>query len=58
MNYKELDKRTQDLVKFADFLKRLVVLAKSNYLALMQAFPDKTIRKSALFSLMMQGVTF
>lgn len=46
MNYKELDKRTQDLVKFADFLKRLVVVAKSNYLALMQAFPDKPIKKN------------
>lgn len=46
MNYKDLDKRTQDLVKFADFLKRLVVIVKSNYLALMQAFPDKPIKKN------------
>ena len=46
MNYKDLDERTQDLVKFADFLKRLIVVAKSNYLALMQAFPDKPIKKN------------
>lgn len=46
MNYKDLDERTKDLVKFADFLKRLVVVAKSNYLALMQAFPDKLIKKN------------
>lgn len=46
MNYKDLDERTKELVKFADFLKRLVVVAKSNYLALMQAFPDKPIKKN------------
>lgn len=46
MNYKDLDERTKDLVKFADFLKRLVVVAKANYLALMQAFPDKPIKKN------------
>lgn len=46
MKYKDLDERTQDLVKFADFLKRLVVVAESNYLALMQAFPDKPIKKN------------
>lgn len=46
MNYKDLDERTKELVKFADFLKRLIVVAKSNYLALMQAFPDKSIKKN------------
>lgn len=46
MNYKDLDKRTQDLVKFADFLKRLIVVAKASYLNLMQAFPDKPIKKN------------
>ena len=46
MNYKDLDERTKDLVKFADFLKRLVVVAKSNYLVLMQAFPDKPSKKN------------
>jgi hypothetical protein len=44
--YKDLDERTKELVKFADFLTRLVVIAKSNYLALMQAFPDKQIKKN------------
>ena len=46
MNYKDLDKRTQDLVKFADFLNRLIVVAKANYLSLVQAFPDKSIKKN------------
>ena len=46
MLYKDLDERTKELVKFADFLTRLVVIAKSNYLALMQAFPDKQIKKN------------
>mgnify|MGYP000992075406 CR=1 FL=1 len=46
MNYKDLDERTKDLVKFADFLKRLVVVAKSNYLALIQVFPDKPIKRN------------
>lgn len=46
MNYKDLDERTKDLVKFADFLKRLVVVAKSNYLVLMQTFPDKPSKKN------------
>lgn len=46
MKYKDLDERTKDLVKFADFLQRLVVIAKTNYLALMQTFPDKPIKKN------------
>lgn len=46
MNYKDLEKDTQELVKFADFLTRLIVVAKTNYLALMQAFPDKPIKKN------------
>lgn len=46
MNYKELDKRTQDLVKFANFLKCLIVVAKTNYLALLLAFPDTPIKKN------------
>ena len=46
MLYKDLDERTKELVKFADFLARLVVVAKTNYLALMQAFPDKPIKKN------------
>ena len=46
MLYKDLDERTKELVKFADFLTRLVVIAKSTYLALMQAFPDKQIKKN------------
>ncbi len=46
MNYKDLDERTKDIVKFADFLQRLVVIAKSNYLVLMRAFPDTSIKKN------------
>lgn len=46
MNYKDLDERTKELVKFADFLTRLIVVAKTNYLALMQAFPEKPIKKN------------
>lgn len=46
MNYKDLEKDTQELVKFADFLTRLIVVAKTNYLALMQVFPDKPIKKN------------
>lgn len=46
MNYKDLEKDTQELVKFADFLIRLIVVVKTNYLALMQAFPDKPIKKT------------
>lgn len=46
MNYKDLDKRTKELVKFADFLTRLIVVAKVNYLNLMQAFPDTPIKKN------------
>lgn len=46
MNYKDLDKRTQDLVKFADFLIRLIVVVEANYLSLMQVFPNKSIKKN------------
>lgn len=46
MNYKGLDTRTKELVKFANFLAHLIVVAKANYLALMQAFPDKPIKKN------------
>lgn len=46
MNYKDLEKETQELVKLADFLNRLVVITKLNYLALMRAFPDKPIKKN------------
>ena len=46
MNYKDLDERTKDLVKFADFLTRLITVAKTNYLALMQVFPDKSSKKN------------
>lgn len=46
MNYKDLGERTKDLVKFANFLTHLIVVAKSNYLALMQVFPDKPIKKN------------
>lgn len=46
MTYKDLDERTKELVKFADFLTRLIVVAKTNYLALMQAFPEKPIKKN------------
>ena len=46
MNYKDLEKDIQELVKFADYLARLIVVAKTNYLALMQAFPDKQIKKN------------
>lgn len=46
MNYKELDDRTKELVKFADFLTRLIVVAKAHYLDLMHAFPDKPIKKN------------
>ena len=46
MNYKDLDERTKELVKFADFLRRLLVVAKADYLALMKAFPDKPITKN------------
>lgn len=46
MLYKDLDERTKELVKFGDFLTRLIVVAKTNYLALMQAFPDKPIKKN------------
>ena len=52
LNYKDLDESTKELVKFADFLKRLVVVAKSNYLALMQAFPDKPSKKKLLYFLL------
>lgn len=46
MNYKDLDKDTQELVKFADFLTRLIVVVKGNYLDLMHAFPDTPIKKN------------
>lgn len=46
MNYKDLDKDTQELVKFADFLTRLIVVAKAHYLDLMRAFPDTPIKKN------------
>lgn len=46
MNYKDLDDRTKELVQFADFLVRLIVVAKANYMRLMQAFPDKPIKKN------------
>ena len=46
MKYKDLDDSTKEIVKFADFLNRLVVVAKSNYLALMQAFPDTPNKKN------------
>lgn len=46
MKYKDLDESTKEIVKFAEFLTRLVVVAKTNYLALMQAFPDKQIKKN------------
>ena len=46
MKYTDLDERTKELVKFADFLTRLIVVAKTNYLALMQAFPEKPIKKN------------
>ena len=46
MNYKELDDRTKELVKFADFLTRLIVVVKANYLDLMHAFPDTLIKKN------------
>lgn len=35
MNYKDLDTRTKELVKFANFLAYLIIVAKSNYLDLM-----------------------
>ena len=46
MNYKDLEKDTQELVKFADFLTRLIVVVKGNYLDLMHAFPDTPIKKN------------
>ena len=46
MNYKDLDDRTKELVQFADFLVRLIVVAKANYMRLMQAFPNKPIKKN------------
>ena len=46
MKYTDLDERTKELVKFADFLTRLIMVAKTNYLALMQAFPEKPIKKN------------
>ena len=46
MNYKDLEKDTQELVKFADFLTRLIVVAKAHYLDLMHAFPDTLIKKN------------
>lgn len=46
MKYKDLDESTKDIVKFADFLIRLIVVAKSNYLDLMHAFPDKQTKKN------------
>lgn len=46
MNYKDLEKDTQELVKFADFLTRLIVVVKANYLDLMHAFPDTPIKKN------------
>ena len=60
MNYKDLDDRTKELVQFADFLVRLIVVAKANYMRLMQAFPDKPIKKKkiVLCSRMINLVTF
>lgn len=46
MNYKDLEKDTQELVKFADFLTRLIVVVKGHYLDLMHAFPDTPIKKN------------
>lgn len=46
MNYKDLDERTKELVKFGDFLTRLIVVVKANYLDLMHAFPDTPIKKN------------
>ena len=46
MDYKDLEKDTQELVKFADFLTRLIVVVKANYLDLMHAFPDTPIKKN------------
>lgn len=46
MNYKDLDERTKDLVKFANFLDHLIVVAKTNYLALILDFPDKPSKKN------------
>lgn len=46
MNYKDLDERTKELVKFGDFLTRLIMVVKANYLDLMHAFPDTPIKKN------------
>ena len=46
MNYKDLDERTKELVKFANFLNHLIIVVKTNYLALILDFPDKPIKKN------------
>ena len=42
MNYKELDKRTQDLVKFANFLKLFDCGSKNELLSSTFSFPRYT----------------
>lgn len=46
MKYKDLDESTKEIVRFADFLARLIVVVQTHYLDLMHAFPDKQIKKN------------
>ena len=46
MKYKDLDESTKEIVKFADFLARLIIVVQTYYLDLMDAFPDKQTKKN------------
>lgn len=46
MKYKDLDESTKEIVKFADFLARLIIVVQTHYLDLMYAFPDKQTKKN------------
>ena len=41
VKFKDLDESTKEIVKFADFLARLIIVVQTHYLDLMHAFPDK-----------------
>lgn len=46
VKFKDIDESTKEIVKFADFLARLIIVVQTHYLDLMRAFPDKQTKKN------------
>lgn len=46
VKFKDIDESTKEIVKFADFLARLIIVVQTHYLDLMHAFPDKQTKKN------------